>query len=548
MTTARRSVENERGSAMIVVVGLGFAFVIMAIGLAVTSSFALKVSSETRAGVQVQAAADAGIDNALKQMNSVVVGKESGFKCTLASSVATTFGTADVVTEIKYRKVGDAEGVYSCDPGTQFLDGSEIVGAQMISKSTMATNTGSGQDVTTKSVKQVVDLDTSEPLPPLFNYGFFSHGTINANSGFTVTGGGVFTNGDFKCSSGASVYGSVVAIGSGYLTNSNCQVDSIWTGGKFECSSGARILGYLYVASSVRTYISSGCSVGGDVWTAGDFEMQGSTIGGNLLSAEGSIKIVGSSPTVGGWAQAATTVTGGTVTSARVENSPTVPPAAPVAENMPSITWADLTGVSAGSPPVETFGAWIKKNAEDNNAPSWSASRSGTSCQADGASYALNGGLAGPAAATIIDGRTCDIVFRGPMTFTLNADVTIVAKSFHSENSVTIVPGVSGVEHKLRIIVPLAAGAPACSGVSTGTISFAANGFTAAPTIDVLLYTNGKIDFNNTMTLSGSVYGCETSAKNPVNITYKDVTPPGMTDDDDITYNFRPVMRFDVRS
>ena len=543
----RERLDSERGSALVVVIGLGFAFVIMGLTLAVVSAFASSTAGGTRARIQAQAAADAGIDNTIKQLNSVVMGKESSFRCSLTSTYATSHGTSDVVAQIKYHKVGDPEGTYYCNPATQFADNSEITGAEIVSTSTLTIGTGSGQRTVVKSVKQVVDLDMTAPKPPLFKYGFFSNGEIIANSGFTVDGGGVFTNGEFKCSSGASIYGDVVALGGAYITNKNCQVDSIWTGGIFKCDDGAKVLGDVIVASEVESYASK-CVFGGDVWTEGPYKMQGATVGGNVLSATGDVTLINADSVVNGWAQAAGTVSGGTVKGARVPASPSAPPPAPVAESMPSITWQDLTGPDAGTPPVQTFGTWVKANAEANNAPSWSEARAGTSCQADGADYALNGPLVGPKVATIIDGRACDIVFRGTMKFALEADLTIVAKSFRSENGVTVVPGTDGTKHRLRIIVPLTPGAASCSGVSAGSISFANNGFQVSPLIDVMLYTNGMVEFNNDMSFTGAVYGCHTTPRNNVKITYTDMTPPGMETDGDANYNFRPVMRYDVRA
>lgn len=542
----RERLGSERGSALVIVIGLGFAFVIMGLTLAVVSSFASSTAGGTRAGIQAQAAADAGIDNTIKQLNSVVMGKESSFRCALSSTYATDHGTSDVVAQIKYHKVGDPEGTYSCNPATQFADNSEITGAEIVSTSTLTIGTGSGEKTVVKSVKQVVDLDMTMPQPPLFSYGFFSNGNVHTTNNFTVNGGGVFTNGNFECNSNAQVFGDVTALGTVTMSNS-CLLDSLWAGGKTVCSSGAKISGDLTVSSVARTYFSSGCKVGGNVWTGGDFDTQETTVGKNVLSATGRIEQQSSSR-INGWAQAAKSVVGGTVSGARVENSPSDVPPVPVRQDMPAITATDIFGAAAGSPATKAMGAWVKENAVANGAPSWSASMSGTHCAPEAPSYGLNGGLKGPSGTTIIDARDCDVSLLGPMTLTLDGDLTIVAKSFVSTNGLTVTSTNPSKDYKLRIIVPLTPGAASCSGVSTGQITLKAGGFVVPPNVDVFLYTNGTVTLTNDVTLSGSVYGCSTSLSNGTNITYKDMTPPGMETDDDANYNFRPVMRYDVRA
>lgn len=542
----RERLDSERGSALVIVIGLGFAFVIMGLTLAVVSAFASSTAGGTRAGIQAQAAADAGIDNTVKQLNSVVIGKESSFRCSLASTYATTHGTSDVVSQIRYHKVGDPEGSYSCNPGTQFADNSEITGAEIVSTSTLHIGTGAGKKTVVKSVKQVVDLDMTMPQPPVFSYGFFSNGNVHTTNNFTVNGGGVFTNGDFECNSNAQIFGDVTALGKATLTNA-CLLDSLWAGGQTTCSAGAKIVGDLTVSSVARTYFSSGCTVGGNVWTGGDFDTQATTVEKNALSATGRIEQQSSS-TIKGWAQAAKTVVGGTVSGARVQNSPSDVPPAPVHQGMPAITVTDIFGAAAGSPATKTMGQWAKENAVANGAPTWAESMKGTNCAPAAASYDLNGGLKGPTGTTIIDGRDCDVSLLGPMTLTLDGDLTIVAKSFVSTNGLTVTSTNPSKEYKLRIIVPLTPGAASCSGVSTGKITLQSGGFVVPSNVDVFLYTNGTVTLTNDVTLSGSVYGCSTSLSNGTNITYKDMTPPGMETDDDATYNFRPVMRYDVRA
>lgn len=544
---------DDQGNALVMVIGLGFTFLVLAISMAMSATFAATTSTATRASVQTQAAADAGVDNAVKQLNNVLMGGESQFKCTLSSTVTTDQGTADVVTKIGYHLNGASESdPYSCDAATAIADGTEVVGAQIVSTATMRISTTGGGKTVTKSVKQTVQRSAGDPLPPLFKYGFFSNGNLHTTNNFKVDGGGVFTNGNFECNSNAQVFGDVVAIGTASLTN-NCYMKSLWAGGQTTCSAGAIVDGDLTVASPLRTYMSSGCKVNGSAWTKGNFETQNTIVKGNALSAQGLIKQQSDSSILG-WAQAATTVTGGSVGSARVENLPSDPPASPVNQKMPTIYWSDLVGSSAGNPAVVNYGQWIKENAVANNAPSWSPARTGTQCtgEAANANYSLNGNLVGPSSASVIDARNCDITFNGtagPMELKVRADTTLVVKSFTSSNGLKIKGADPSKKYVVRFIVPLPQGKQSCTGTGDGrggiTINSGGTAFDA--NVATFVYTNGKATLTNGVQFHGSLYACETNVSVDTKITYSDGTPPGMEDDSNQKYNFKPVMRFDVR-
>jgi len=546
---------DDSGNMLIMVIGLGFTFVILAATMSISSAFAAKVSVETRAGVQAQAAADLGIDNALKQLNNVVIGEESMFRCQITSSVSTETGTADVVTRIGYRLAGTSEDApYVCDPTTALADGVDVAAAQMVSTATLDVRTASGLRTVEKSVKQTVQITPGDPLPPLFKYGFFSNGNLHTTNNFKVTGGGVFTNGNFECNSNAQVFGDVAAIGTAALSNA-CYLESLWTGGAVQCNSGATIDGPLTVAASARTYLSSGCKVNGDTWTNGALETQNTVITGNALSANGHI-LQQSDSTITGWAQAASTVKGGTVGSARVENLPSDAPASPVNQKMPTIYWSDLVGPDAQNPKVVTYQAWLKENATRNAAPDWvDAFKPAEKCAvAAKANWGINGNLVGPSEPTIIDARTCSLTFQGegnsnPLVLTVHADTTFVVKDFTSTNALLIKGADASKTYVVRFIVPLNEGQQSCtgSGAGRGNIVINSGGTAFDANVATFIYTNGKAELTNGVKFHGSLYGCETNVSVDTNITYSDGTPPGMTDDGEQKYNFAPVMRFDVR-
>lgn len=546
----RSRARDEGGNALVMVIGLGFTFLILAVTMAVSSTYAATTASSARAGVQAQAAADAGIDNAVKQLNNVLIGKESSFRCVIDSEVGTEHGTAAVTTQIRYRLAGAGdESPYTCNAAVALADGSEVQAAEIVSTATITIGSANGAKEQTRTVKQTVARSIGDPLPPVFNYGVFSHSSVIANNNFTVDGGGLFTNGNFACNSASAIYGDVVAIGSAQ-TDNNCRLDSLWTGGQISCRSGSVIVGNLTSSFTGLTSLDK-CSVGGSAWTAGNISMNNSTITDNALSATGAISVCCNAK-VGGWAQGGgkvTTSSGGTIGSARVENLPTELPASPASQKMPAIYWKDLTGVKADNPPVVNYGAWLKENAVRNNAPSWSALRSGTHCTGEVASanYSLNGHLITPDVASVIDARGCAAHWNGSLNLTVGADTTLVLEKFTSSNGLKIKGKVPGQKYVLRIIVPLPDGAPSCSGQGKGNIAINSGGSSFDPNVTVFIYTNGRVNFTNKFDMYGSVYGCETEFDSNTKVTYSDGTPPGMVDDSNRKYNFSPVMRFDVR-
>lgn len=549
--------QDDSGNALVMVIGLGFTFVILAATMAISSTFAAATSNTARAGVQVQAAADAGIDGALKQLNNVIIGQESTFRCEINSTVSTTKGDVTVVTKLGYRLAGSPDDApFECK--APYADGSEMIAAQMVSTANMRIAGPSGGRDVVRSVKQTVGLTPGDPLPPLFKYGVFSHGGLDTTNNFKVSGGGVFTNGTFGCNSSASVYGDVTAVGNATLSNAGCYIASLWTGGTATCSSKATVGGSVVAAGTGKSYFSSGCKVGtdenlGGIWTAGNLELQGTTVAGDLLSAQGSITL--HSATVKGWAQAATTVTGVTVNKARVPNLPSEAPASPETQKMPTIYYSDLVGPKAGDPTVIKYGDWIKENAVRNGGKNADMLK-GTYCdgQVANASWSVGGHLEGPKTASVIDARGCKLQFlgaSGALKLTVHADTTIVVKDFYSSNGLLIKGADPTKQYVVRFIVPLPEGAPSCTvkpptGEANITINSGGTAFDS--NVATFVYTNGKAELTNGVKFHGSLYACETNVSVNTDITYSDGTPPGMTDDSDKKYNFMPIMRFDVRS
>lgn len=543
---------DDRGSAMVMVIGVASVIAILGATLVSLTVFASATSASTRAGIQAQAAAEEAIDSTIAQLHqSAYRGQETTFPCTLPYSTTSGSGTADVTLKLRYRAVGSMD--FLC-PQPSVV---ELAETEIVATSTVAIPTGNGESASTRVVKQRLLVQPSGSTQPVFAYGVYSGDNLTTTNNFMVDGGGAHTNGDYVCSDLGTIVGNLTAVGSVELTN-GCKVASVHSGGAFKCNSNGTVTGDLVAAGTGTSSFSNTCSVGGKLVTGGKINAPNVLkVGGNLISATGSI-LVGPSSRVQGYAQAASTISidgGGSMAtvfaSGHTPNAPSGIPDAPSPITMPAITWQDV--VPLGSPTPQTFGAWTKANAEANNAPSWSVARSGTQCYVERANHSLNGGLVSPVGATVLDARGCDVKLQGisassPLELVLQDDLTIVARSIEITNGLHVSSTKVGSDAKLRFIVPLPTGAASCSGVATGKIEVKAGGTVFDSNVDTLFYTNGKVDLTNGVSFGGAVYGCSTRFSVNTTIKYKDMTPPGMVNPPSPLYSFSPTVRHDVRN
>ncbi|MEV7971875.1 hypothetical protein [Cellulomonas sp. NPDC089187] len=544
---------DDRGSALITVIAISAVVAIVTTTLVATVTFATGTSATSRGTVQAQATAEDAIDSTLSQMSSYRYGAEGSFPCALSYQEVTSSGSATATVTLRYRAQGSAS--LACPvPSSR-----QIVEAEVTAVAAVQVPTGDGMRSVERTVKQRLSVQDSEESNALFNYGVFSNGDLTITNDFKVDGGGVHTNGAFKCSVAGTVVGPVSAVGAVSLTNS-CLTKDVRAGGTFTCSAGPVVTGDVTAAGTGTSTLTNACKITGSMTAAGKIDITTTTprVGGNLISSGSSIKVANTAPIVAGYGRAATTIStgdGGSVAtvfgSTSTGGSPSAAPSVPEVQTMPAITWADLTPTGTR---VQDFKLWLQENAIANNAPTWTDPRAGTTCTAARANWSLNGNLVGPAAATVLDARGCDVTLQGesasaPLTITLRDDLTIVAKSLNTTNGVRVSSVKTGADAKLRIIVPLSSGTATCSAAVpssakgtiafTGTVVFDSN-------VDTMLYTNGTVSLTNDTTIHGSVYGCETRASVRTTIVYTDVTPPGMEGPDTGTYTWDQTARYNL--
>lgn len=543
--------DGDRGSALVTVIGIAAVVAVVTTTLVASVTFASGTSAHARAQVQAQATAEDAIDSTLAQMSTYAHGSEGSFPCALDYTEVTGSGSAQAHVTLRYRTEGSAALV--CPVASS----ATVVEAEVLATATVDVPTADGPRTATRTVKQRLAAQPAGESSSLFSYGVFSNGDLSVTNSFTVTGGGVHTNGAYACSRAGTVVGPVTAVGSVSLTNS-CLTKDVHAGGTFTCDSGPVVTGDVEAAGTGTSRMSNSCQVTGSVTTGGPVSITTSTprIGGNLVSAGGPISVSNTGPIVAGYGRAATTITVGDSGSAGkvfaggyTGGSPSAVPSVPQLQTMPAITWADLTPAGTA---VQSWTSFLSQNAVANNAPTWSKAYLGTTCDAERAGYSLGGDLTGPASATVLDARTCDVKMQGesaskPLVLTLRADLTIVAKSFATSNGVRVASTKTGPDAKLRIIVPVAPGAATCSAATAGAGNITlVNSVVLDPNVDAMLYTNGTVTLTNSTTIHGSVYGCTTNTSVSTSITYTDMTPPGMEGPDDGLYTFEETARYNL--
>ncbi len=538
-----RTAPRDGGSALITVIAIAAVVAIVSATMVATVSFATGTSALTRATVQAQASAEDAIDSTLAQMSLFTKGAESSFPCALPYNEETAAGAVSTTVTLRYRTEGAAS--LSCPVPTSM----PVVEAEVTATSEVVLATGGGQRTAVRTVKQrlsVTDVDSGESL---FGYGIFSGASFTATNTFYIEGGGLHTNGSYGCNSAGTILGPVTATGGVSITN-GCVAQSVKAGGTYTCSSSGGVTGDVTAAGTGTSSLTNGCTIGGSLRTTGPIQVTTATprVAGNMISAAGGISVSNTGPIVAGYGRAGGAISGAATMSTvfaggHTANSPSAAPDAPPAEVMPAITWTDL---QAAGWQQKTVSQWINESAAANGAPSWASGRTPGTCSADAANYGINGAMKALDQPTLIDARSCDVTFQN-ITVNLKDDLTLVVKSFSTNNSLRVTSSKNGA--KLRIIVPVPEGASTCSATlpssAKGTLDMK-NSVVFDDNVDVLLYTNGKVSFTNSVDLHGAVYTCQLQASVATTIIHSDMTPPGMEGPESGLYAFDQVARYNL--
>lgn len=513
----RRLHDEDEGFALATVLAVMLLCAITVTVMLTATMRSIGSTTATRASVQAEATAQAGIDvvRSMLDAKTCTSGTVSGTGWTVKihSSTTATATAADVV------------GCPSSSARSVFLESTGT-----------ASSVGVGN--TTGDRRTVEALLTKPGSSPKFNKAAFGKNGVSLNTNLKLMdstntqSADVFTEGTFACATNMVVQGSVYAKGNVTFSSSPCRVDGdVLTEGNFVCAAGTTIGGDLYVRGNAD-FTSSACDVRGTVHVGGSVYMStGGTKMGTALIARGNLSVDGlpassvSTITVGGRVNNSTAYWYNQMKAAygarMVELAAVaLPPSYPVDEaNQFPILRADDPQITTGFAAKSWSSTVLGGITNGNNPPpcnlEWGGNAYGSPIKIT-TNTRLDARSECPSGVTIGMG----------LWFELSADLVVVADSIKQNGNFRITSG-DGKKHSLYLVSPWAAGASTCSTTGMG-IQLTSGTWTQDPVTSVLLYSAKPLEVKTTPTLYGQAYGCTLSLSTSTVLNYN---PVGATSD-----------------
>lgn len=513
----RRLRGGDEGFALATVLAITLICAIAVTVMLTATMRSIASTTSTRASVQAEATAQAGIDTVRAQLDSG------------ACSAGTVTGTGWTVTihpsTTSSASASDAVGCPSSGAQSVFL----------VSTGT-ASSTGIGSAA--GDTRTVQSLLTKPSSTPKFNKAAFGKNGVNLSTNLklldatSAKSADVFTEGTFTCASNMTIQGSVYAKAGATFSSAPCQVEgNVLTEGNFTCAAGTVIGGDLYVGGNAD-FTSAACDIRGIVHVGGNVSMpNGGTKLGTSLTVKGQFSISGlpatsvTAITVGGRVNSGTGYWYDELRKAwgsRLAENATVavPTKYPTDE-------ADTFPVLRADDPLITTGFTSRSwSSTVLDAMTSGSKPSGCSLEWGGNRYTAPIKIT---TNTRMDARTecaSGITMGMGLWFELSADLVIIADSIQQNGDIKITSG-DGKKHSLYLISPWAASATTCSTSGSG-ISFTSGTWNQDPVTSVLLYSAKPLSIVTTPTLYGQAYGCTLSLSTSTVLNY---SPVGATAD-----------------
>lgn len=297
---------DDEGAALPAAIIFSAAAFVLAAVVASTVMYSFSFTSSTRAGVQAQAAAEAGIAVARAGL--------------LNGDCASVGGLFESESEPRY----SAQVFRPAGGGWEAGCPGIATEARIVSTGTAATP-GSGGDeaqdrMTVETVLAAVEGESELEAtgPAIFAYdasGFGGSGTLISLDGENADV--MLHTGDVHCDGGSSGAANVVIKSGNFTSEGSCRIaGDLWVNGNVSISGGAKVGGTITATSFS---ITNG-EVGGNVWSDGALNVGNGTIGG---WASGNSLSIGGGSVGAAWARSGSaTVSGGTVRSTLTANGP----------------------------------------------------------------------------------------------------------------------------------------------------------------------------------------------------------------------------------
>ncbi|MFP7762206.1 hypothetical protein [Marisediminicola sp. LYQ85] len=512
---------RDEGAALVAVIG------VMVLGLIVTSLILASVTSAvgftsfTRAGMQSQAAAEAGLAKAQSQLMT-------------GNCTGGTYSGADPEYSVVV--------TYRVTDGGEWLDGCPTVQATEVRLKSSGTAqssgvTSAGNDVSV--VEAIFAVEKEESLnasgPAVYN-----HSSGVSMNGFTLNPvdgnvpGVTYKNGNFICAGNTFIRGSVTVDTGGATLSGDCRIegDLIAAGAVTIESTGS--VGGTVIAAGVASGLSfkqdnQGSTIGGDVITAGPVHVRGTVTGDIVAGPTGGSSRMTGTTRIGGDLTVAGTLyleTCASCTSAQVVST------LKSASRLGGVGTFGRTGLVVPSrPPVPEwvdFGYDPSKWIASDGLPYAVISVASTDCnwswEGSPGIAKLRQALASPRP-VILDARACQVSMYFPENPKLTSDLVIFAKGFDGGSNVW--SSRTSDSKKLWFISPdeVKDGSP--PGTCPGSNFVFSSGFRISTSVAALVYTPCVIH-NSSTTWRGQMYAKEVVMHGSITLNYVPIGLPGV--------------------
>jgi len=490
--------DGERGNAMIAVIGLLGVTSIITMTVTGATVQAMGYTSLTRAGVQSNAAAEAGVDAMLAALFTNECPADGVLTATQGSIDPGLTGTAATApffeSTIAYRISATASWTSGCpiNAATQIR----------IQSTGFAADEGVGESASAGDASAVQAVYTWVP---------------GANTA-AVTGAAVFSYGVPGLSNSLEL-----------LSFNGNQANVIVAEGNILCSNSVFVEGDI-VAANGNIQLDNTCRAGGDVWASGTVGLQGNkTIGGDVIAAGTGTNTIDPSVRINGgvylrgvintWGQRCTSGATGwdnAGNACALQRSSGANP----------VLWNQTNVVAPTRPP------WVDVNyvASDWQARGWTVRTWTGPCTIDNRtrSDAQVTALSTYTTPQVIDMRACsNVVFSSSanLSISMRTDLTFITpRNVNLENFT--VSSVGGIDRALRFISPdtVADGRPTTTGCGRFDIN---NRNDMVAPVAIIVYTPCTVQNSNQLTWRGQYYAGRVTFSNNSELTYVPIGIPG---------------------
>jgi hypothetical protein len=435
--TLSRIGSRERGSALIGVLGIMSVTSVIAVTATSMSMHAVGYTTSTRAGVQAEAAAEAGVDYAAANLATSVC--QSQYSSTTAPIFAVNVSYSTLATS---PGAVDSSWVAGC-PTFQTAARIMLVSSGTASSRGVAGN--SSQDV--RTVEAIYSYTSAPPsyavIPSgaaLYSYAQIDP-TINnmiVNQAGTVRPSIQLLSGSTTCTSGTTITGDVFLGAGGLKATSGCIINGdLWASAGVSITSAA-VTGNVHAnggSGGTSVSLATSSRIDGDIYSQGSVSIDGK-VGGNIVAGPLSTTAkFGNQASVGG-----SVVTSGTVS-------------APLGAIKGTIT-ANQSGIV--TPIIPLVPNWIDYAYDSND---WKtptgmpyAVLTMASCGSGALSSAINT-TQNSTAPIVLDTRVCGPItdFKG-LNLSLISDTVILANGFNLASN--NIQSSNSIDKRLWIIIP----------------------------------------------------------------------------------------------